>query len=333
MEGLMDIVVLSAFLLAGAVLPRIRAGARKPFAPPARLVDLGLKLIIWTLLLAMGFRIGNDREIGLLAFTSALFALLGTVAAIVLATGAVEKLSGPRRPDAGHKPDAPTQPDAARQARAQPGRGSGEGGRLVIAHLKAPATLLSFVVAGFLAGIALSGIVEPDVSSLSALILRALLFFIGMQFSLSGFSLKGAFFRPANLLVPAATMVGTFGGGLLLVPLFGIAIGKALALVGGFGWYSLSGVLISDLGDPVLGSASFLSNMVRESAALVCIPFLARTKYPTTAVGVGGATSMDVTLPIIYASAGPGMVPASFVSGAVLSVSVPVLIPLLFLIK
>ncbi|HET7839778.1 MAG TPA: lysine exporter LysO family protein [Rectinemataceae bacterium] len=328
MDGLYDILILSTLLLLGAAAPRLRVGGRRILALPPKAVDLVLRLIIWALLLAMGFRLGNDRElaarigeIGLLAFSSAFLALAGTVAAIVLSSLAMQRLSG--APGSGAPvPEAP------------PAAGSpGERLRLILSNLKAPATLLGFVAGGFLLGIALPRLASLDLASISAWILKALLFFIGMQFSQSGFSLKGAFFKAENLIVPAATMVGSFAGGLLLVPIFGLAGGKALALVGGFGWYSLSGVLISDLGDPVLGSASFLSNMVRESVALLCIPFLARTRFPTTAVGLGGATSMDVTLPIIYASAGPAMVPVSFVSGAILSASVPLLVPLCFLIK
>ncbi len=341
MDGFYDIVILATLLVLGAAAPRLRVGGRHILAMPAKAVDLILKLIIWALLLAMGFRLGNDRElaarlgeIGLLAFSSAFLALAGTVAAIVLSSLAMKRLSGGRGPRSRVTAPEPraAAPEPGAQARVPRG-GSGERGRLILSNLRAPASLLGFVAGGFLLGIALPRLAGLDLASISAWILKALLFFIGMQFSLSGFSLKGAFFKLENLLVPLATMVGSFAGSLVLLPLFRLPLGKALALVGGFGWYSLSGVLISDLGDPVLGSASFLSNMVRESVALLCIPFLARTRFPTTAVGVGGATSMDVTLPIIYASAGPSMVPVSFVSGAVLSASVPLLVPLLLLIK
>jgi len=39
---------------------------------------------------------------------------------------------------------------------------------------------------------------------------------------------------------------------------------------------------------------------------------------------------MDVTLPIVEQCAGPEWVPASFTSGALLSILVPILVPALF---
>ncbi|MCX7023967.1 MAG: LysO family transporter [Spirochaetes bacterium] len=45
---------------------------------------------------------------------------------------------------------------------------------------------------------------------------------------------------------------------------------------------------------------------------------------------VGRATSMDVTLPLSEQCAGPESVPVSFVSGAILSLLVPVIVPLFY---
>jgi uncharacterized membrane protein YbjE (DUF340 family) len=161
-------------------------------------------------------------------------------------------------------------------------------------------------------------------------VLNALLFMIGLQFAQSGLSLKAAFVRIDTALVPAATLIGSLAGGLVVALAFRLPVGKGLALSAGFGWYTLSGVLISDLGDPALGSAAFLANMARESLAFILIPLLAATRRPYAAIGAGGATAMDVTLPLIEQCLGPDSVPVSFTSGAILSLSVPVLVPLLY---
>lgn len=310
MDGLVQIVILVTFLLGGAVLARLHG------APPPRFVDFFIKIALWALLLAMGFRIGNDRaiavrlaEIGLLAGAAALFSVSGTVLALFLLLGTQRK----RRRRRGPGEVATTRfPLFSR-----------------LSHLKAPLFLLGLVAMGFLLGTILPS-TTIDLSVITGWALNILLFFVGMQFVQAGISLKGALLRPETLAVPLATALGSLGGGLLLVPLFGIGPGKALALAGGFGWYSLSGVLIADMGDPALGSAAFLANMIRESIALISIPFLGRTTIPELAVGVGGATSMDVTLPLIEQSAGPDIVPLSFASGALLSLSVPILVPLFF---
>ena len=78
------------------------------------------------------------------------------------------------------------------------------------------------------------------------------------------------------------------------------------------------GCILTRLDSPGLGAVSFLSNMLRESMALILIPLLARTRFPLLAIGAGGATSMDVTLPLIEKNCGPAAVPLSIASGGVL---------------
>lgn len=322
MDGLLEILVLVAFLGAGALIPRI-AGGR--LAPAPRRVEQFLHFALWALLFAMGFRIGNDPrlssrlgELGLLAAATAVLAVAGTIVAITLSFGAARLLRG-----LGGK-RAETAPAATSVAEE---RGDQVEGR---AYLRTPVLLLAIVAGGFAAGLVIPSPRGLDVSSVSGWALDILLFFVGMQFSQSGLSLRRTFFKPATLMVPLATAVGTLAFSLVLVPLFGLGVGKALALAAGFGWYSLSGVLISNLGDPALGSAAFLANMMREAIALLSIPFLARTRLPVLAVGVGGATSMDVTLPLIEQCAGPAIVPLSFASGVLLSLLVPFLVPFVF---
>ena len=167
-------------------------------------------------------------------------------------------------------------------------------------------------------------------SNLTTWLLYLLLFLIGAQLVKNNVSLKETLAHPETILLPLGTIIGSLLGGLAAAPLLMITPGKALALVSGFGWYSLSGVIITDMGDPVLGSAGFLINLMRESIALVTIPFIARTRYPNIAIGVAGATSMDVTLPLIEKSCGDEIVPLSISSGAILSLAVPFLVPIFF---
>ncbi|MBU0955526.1 MAG: lysine exporter LysO family protein, partial [Spirochaetes bacterium] len=200
----------------------------------------------------------------------------------------------------------------------------------LLSHFKGPGLLLAMVLLGALAGLILPEYHTLDYGLVTTWVLNALLFMIGVQFAQSGLSLRSAFVRIDTLLVPLATVIGSLAGGLLVALVFNLAAGKGLALAAGFGWYSLSGVMITNLGDPMLGSAAFLANMIREALALLLIPLLARTKYPYTAIGAGGATAMDVTLPLIEQCIGPEAVPVSFTSGALLSLLVPVLVPICF---
>lgn len=312
MEGMLQILILLLFLASGAVV------AKTKIAPKARLLELIIRAVLWFLLAGMGFRIGNSPELfsnlgtmGALALSTALFSISGTILALVVASFFVKGL---RR--------LPAERFEMTSRLSLKNRFVN-----LFIHLKSPLSLLAFVVAGLVAGV----VIPPfgvDFGRITSWTLNALLFFIGIQFSQSGTSLRSTLVNPAAIAVPVATIIGTLAGSLALVPLFGLSPGKAMALSGGFGWYSLSGVLISDLGDPFLGSVSFLANMMRESIALLIIPFLGRTRIPTLAVGVGGATAMDVTLPLIEQSAGPWIVPVSFLSGALLSLVVPILVPI-----
>ncbi len=161
-------------------------------------------------------------------------------------------------------------------------------------------------------------------------LLSALLIIVGLGLGCSGISPREVFANPDLLVLPLGTMVGSLVGGLAAGLLMRIRAGAALSLASGFGWYSLSGVILTRLGSPGLGAVSFLSNMLRESMAMVLIPVLARTRFPSLAIGAGAATSMDVTLPLIEKNCGPSFVPLAIASGGVLSFSVPLLVPLLY---
>jgi len=315
MDALIQILILAAFMLAGALLHRLH------LAPKPLLTDWLIKLVLWVLLAVMGFRLGNSREllarigeIGLVAAATATFALIGTVVCINLAYSLALRLQRPGKNGVGARPAAHT----------------GHRGNLrqTIAHFKGPGLLLLMVLLGGIAGVLLPEYKNLDYGLITTWVLNALLFMIGVQFAQSGLSLKAAFVRLDTLLIPLATVVGSLLGGVVVAVLFRLAIGQGMALAAGFGWYSLSGVMITNLGDPILGSAAFLANMIREALALLLIPLLARGRHPYTAIGAGGATAMDVTLPLIEQCTGPDSVPVSFTSGALLSLLVPVLVPL-----
>jgi len=131
------------------------------------------------------------------------------------------------------------------------------------------------------------------------------------------------------LLVPVGTVLGTLAGGWCAAWVTGLGTRQALAVSAGFGWYSLSAVLIADAGLPDLGSVAFLANVLRELLAIGLIPVVARRLGPYVAVAPGGATTMDTTLPLIERYAGDAAALVGFVNGFALSALVPLLVPLL----
>ncbi|MCY4046342.1 MAG: lysine exporter LysO family protein [Cellvibrionales bacterium] len=158
-------------------------------------------------------------------------------------------------------------------------------------------------------------------------LLHVLLFLVGVQLRSSRIPLSQFFLNPLGLLVTVAVIGSTLLAAAFIGWLMGMPILKALAVSSGFGWYSLSGVLIAEKFGPIYGTVAFCNDVLREVIAFILIPTIIK-KYPLTAIGVGGATTIDFTLPMIQAQGGTRYVPIAIVSGFLLSVFVPVLIGL-----
>ena len=129
-----------------------------------------------------------------------------------------------------------------------------------------------------------------------------------------------------KVLIEAALQQGRFNQR-KAAQLLGLPVKAGLAMASGFGWYSLSGILITDAYGPVMGSAAFFNDLARELVAIMLIPTLVR-RSRSTALGLCGATSMDFTLPVLQRSGGLDMVPPAIVHGFLLSLLAPVLIAL-----
>lgn len=321
MNTLWSLLWLLVYLCAGFAVARLRV------LQWSSAISRIFTLLLWLLLFSMGLRLGQSREIldqlsliGLLSVSSAVLASAGTVAAHLFAKPLYEKFDPQGESpsvDPGSVGDSFAFSRANRRNKLL---------RLLL-NLRQPGWLLALVLCGVAAGLALPSIQILHDGSIASWLLYGLLFCIGIQMAGAGADLKKSFSNPSVLVLPIVTIAGTLAGSLALVPLFGLSPGRALALGGGFGWYSLSGVLIADLGDPLLGAAAFLSNLARETIAFVAIPLLRLTGRKESGIGVAGATSMDVTLPVIEEIWGPSSVPSAVIHGVVLSFLVPFLVP------
>ena len=193
-------------------------------------------------------------------------------------------------------------------------------------------TVLIFgsVVAGILAGyFLLSGVSQAWLDPLTNYSLAVLLFGVGIDIGASREVLADLKLMGWKLLViPVLIALGSLFGAVISGYIFGFAAGESAAVGAGFGWYSLSGVLISKLHSAELGSLAFLSNVFRELLTVMILPLVVRYFGSLAAVAPGGATTMDVTLPLVKESGGEAVVIPAFVSGAVLSTLVPILVPL-----
>ncbi|MDW5502871.1 lysine exporter LysO family protein [Pseudomonas lundensis] len=154
-----------------------------------------------------------------------------------------------------------------------------------------------------------------------------LLLLVGIQLRNSGMTLRQILLNRRGMMVAVVVVISSLAGGALAAQLLGLPIKAGLAMASGFGWYSLSGILITDAYGPVLGSAAFFNDLARELVAIMLIPTLV-LRSRSSALGLCGATSMDFTLPVLQRSGGLEMVPPAIVHGFLLSLLAPVLIAL-----
>jgi uncharacterized membrane protein YbjE (DUF340 family) len=133
-----------------------------------------------------------------------------------------------------------------------------------------------------------------------------------------------------GLLLPAAVVLGSLLGAGTVAVLFNIAhMREGLAVGAGFGYYSLSSILITQMHGEELGVIALLSNVFREVITLSLAPVMYKYLGRLAPIACGGATSMDTTLPVIHRLVGTRLSLLAVVNGIVLSLLVPVLVPLL----
>ena len=183
--------------------------------------------------------------------------------------------------------------------------------------------LCGVVLIGFLIG--LSGLpFLQHATEASEYTLIFLLFLIGIQLRNNGMTLRQIVLNRRGMMVAVVVMVSSLLGGIFNTFILDLPLKTGLAMASGFGWYSLSGILLTESYGPVIGSAAFFNDLARELLAIMLIPGLVR-RSRSTALGLCGATSMDFTLPVLQRSGGVEIVPAAIVHGFILSLLVPIL--------
>lgn len=131
------------------------------------------------------------------------------------------------------------------------------------------------------------------------------------------------------VLMPLVTILGTWVGALLVALLIKErSVTDWLAVSSGFGYYSLSSMLISEMRGVELGTLALMYNVSREITTLLFAPLLLRLFGPLAPISIGGATTADTTLPIISRICGPQFVAISIVHGLLVDFSVPLLVTL-----
>ena len=170
------------------------------------------------------------------------------------------------------------------------------------------------------------------VQNLMQYTLYLLMLFVGLSFG-SDPRLQ-EILRSANLklfLVPLTTIAGTFLGIMIYNLVFhSINTTDAYAIGAGFGYYSLSSILIAEFSGSDIAVIALLANVLREIITLLFAPLIVRYFGKIAPIASGGATSMDTTLPVIVNSSGKDYLIMSLLNGIMLTILVPIIISFIY---
>ncbi|MDO5768001.1 MAG: lysine exporter LysO family protein [Psychrobacter sp.] len=180
------------------------------------------------------------------------------------------------------------------------------------------------VAIGFGIGQVLSPAWLPPENTMTVL-LMILILLVGIGLKGSGITLKEVMINKRGMQVSLVFTLSVVASGMIFALLFDeVSVTQGMALSAGFGWYSLSAIVMTDAYGAIWGSVALFNDLLREFAALLFIPLFMR-RYPSAAVGLGGATSLDFTLPIIQQSGGLSVVPLAISFGFIINIVSPVL--------
>ena len=125
--------------------------------------------------------------------------------------------------------------------------------------------ILIALVLGIGAGVVMPENVSGFLDTASSYMLLILLFSVGIDMGVNR-EVFGQIRRMGLriLVIPLGVILGSLAGGAVCAMILRMDVKEGLAITSGLGWYSLSGILMTEAGNPIGGTISFLSNVFRE---------------------------------------------------------------------
>lgn len=292
---------------------------------------------ITVLVLLMGMRMGSNAEITQNLKTIGLSALIMTLVVMAFSIAAIFVTRKMMKIDRfgrlkGSEAEGQTEGETASDDLPDEEQEEKKGGNLMTV-LIVIAVIIGMVIGYFIIRDAFSGNMGAfdEAAGLGIKIgLCLLLIFVGLDLGLDGTVLEN--FKRVGLRIlafPAAVIIGTLVGAAVASPFLGLSLKECLAVGSGFGWYTLAPGIIMEAGYLTASAVSFLHNVMRELLSIVFIPLVAKKIGYIETTGMPGAAAMDVCLPIVEKSTRSDIAVYSFVSGVILSILVPVFVPLI----
>lgn len=326
----MFIVILFIFLgiLSGVLSRKLSTGARISHTDvAARWQGRIVTWLIWLLLFLLGIEVGSNemivRSLPTLGVEALLLSSAATLGCCVLAwmLWRVSKNNTVQE-------NAKNETSAEKEG--NPAEKEGLQGSSLIRGLKVmkgSLIVVGFFIIGLLGGIEKmvpSWLLDGDVSFVA---LCGLLLFVGLGIGLNPEMKKEVrSLSPRMALLPVVTIIGSWLGALLIWTVLHRTLSDCMAINSGFAYYSLSSIFITEYRGAELGTIALLANIIREMLTLLGAPLMARWFGPLAPISVGGATTMDTTLPILSQTLGQRYIALSIYHGFVVDFTVPFLV-------
>lgn len=158
-------------------------------------------------------------------------------------------------------------------------------------------------------------------------LLLGFMFLIGLDLAYS--PIDRSWLNWKILLVPLACIIGSVLGAIMIsFVLVDLRLKDLIMLSQGYGFYSMTGIVVTELRNSHLGSIALINDLFREIFAILLM-YLIGWRYPRSAISSAGATAMDVTLPMIKQACGNDFIPHAMVSGFILSILAPIAVSVL----
>lgn len=295
--------MLSNFLTLFLILTPLIIGFFLPISPRfLPLINIALEKIVFVILLFIGLSLSQvpsiGSQVGFILLNVAVLAML-TMGSGLLALGIFDTLHPWQRPITGQSTTQKV-------------------------SLKGSIIQLLCVAVGFVLGKFLP-IAELPIDNIIKGLLMLLVLLVGVSLSHAGMTLREVLLNKRGVQMSVIFCISVAIGGMmfgLIMP--NASVTQGLALSSGYGWYSLSGIIMTDAYGAVWGSVALLNDLLREFCTLLFVPLFIR-KYPSAAIGLGGVTVMDFTLPVVQASGGNEVVPLAMSFSFIVNIVAPVL--------
>lgn len=326
----MFLVILFIFLgiLSGVLCRKLSTGARISLTDvAARWQGRIVTWLIWLLLFLLGIEVGSNemivRSLPTLGVEALLLSSAATLSCCVLAWILWRVLKNNTVQENAKK-------ETSAEKEGNPAEKEGLQGSSLIRGLKVmkgSLIVVGFFVIGLLGGIEKmvpSWLLDGDVSFVA---LCGLLLFVGLGIGLNPEMKKEVrSLSPRMALLPVVTIIGSWLGALLIWTVLHRTLSDCMAINSGFAYYSLSSIFITEYRGAELGTIALLANIIREMLTLLGAPLMARWFGPLAPISVGGATTMDTTLPILSQTLGQRYIALSIYHGFVVDFTVPFLV-------